>query len=161
MSPRIPSDQVSPYPGGSGAPVDGRRLDDRDLILKRRRSTRYGDTPADDSGDYFLTAVQVRQRYGNASDMWLWRRLRDDSEFPRPIEIRKRRYWKLSELIMWERACAKTARKVPPKKEKPATAGSEPASEFRRLGGALKLQANPEPIEKLPAQAAGPREPTS
>jgi hypothetical protein len=62
MSPRIPSDQVSPYPGGSGAPVDGRRLDDRDLILKRRRSTRYGDTPADDSGDYFLTAVQVRRQ---------------------------------------------------------------------------------------------------
>jgi hypothetical protein len=51
----------------------------------------------------------VRQRYGNASDMWLWRRLRDDSKFPRPIEIRKRRYWKLSELIMWERACARTA----------------------------------------------------
>jgi predicted DNA-binding transcriptional regulator AlpA len=81
MSPRIPPGQVSP-----------------------RRGTRYGDAPVDDSGDYFLTAVQVRQRYGNASDMWLWRRLRDDSNFPRPIEIRKRRYWKLSELIAWERA---------------------------------------------------------
>src|SRR6266576_2451054 len=104
MSPRIPSDQVSPYPGGSGASSDGCALDDRDLILKRRRGNRYGDTPADDSDDYFLSAVQVRQRYGNASDMWLWRRLRDDSEFPRPIEIRKRRYWKLSELIAWERA---------------------------------------------------------
>jgi predicted DNA-binding transcriptional regulator AlpA len=65
-------------------------------------ATRYGDTPADDSDDYFLTAT------GNASDMWLWRRLRDDSKFPRPIEIRRRRYWKLSELIMWERACART-----------------------------------------------------
>jgi predicted DNA-binding transcriptional regulator AlpA len=108
MSPRIPPDQVSPYPGGSSASGDSRRLDDRDLILKRRRGTRYGDTPADDSDDYFLTALQVRQRYGNASDMWLWRRLRDDSKFPRPIEIRRRRYWKLSELIMWERACART-----------------------------------------------------
>jgi predicted DNA-binding transcriptional regulator AlpA len=107
MSPRIPPDQVSPSPGGgSCASRDVRRLDDRDLILKRRRGTRYGDAPVDDSDDYFLTAVQVRQRYGNASDMWLWRRLRDDSNFPRPIEIRKRRYWKLSELIAWERACA-------------------------------------------------------
>jgi predicted DNA-binding transcriptional regulator AlpA len=106
MSPRIPPDQVSPYPGGSCASSDGRRLDDRDLILRRRRGTKYGEPPADDSDDYFLTAVQVRQRYGNASDMWLWRRLRDDSNFPRPIEIRKRRYWKLSELIAWERACA-------------------------------------------------------
>jgi predicted DNA-binding transcriptional regulator AlpA len=107
MSPRIPPDQVSPYPGGGlCASRDVRRLDDRDLILKRRRGTRYGDAPVDDSDDYFLTAVQVRRRYGNASDMWLWRRLRDDSNFPRPIEIRKRRYWKLSELIAWERACA-------------------------------------------------------
>jgi hypothetical protein len=79
MSPRIPPDQVSPYPGGTRASGDSRRLDDRDVILRRRRGTRYGDTPADDSDDYFLTAVQVRQRYGNASDMWLWRRLRDDS----------------------------------------------------------------------------------
>jgi predicted DNA-binding transcriptional regulator AlpA len=103
--------------------------------LRRRRGTKYGDPPADDSDDYFLTAMQVRQRYGNASDMWLWRRLRDDSEFPRPIEIRKRRYWKLSELIMWERACAQTARKVPPKSEISATAGDEPASKSKRLGG--------------------------
>jgi predicted DNA-binding transcriptional regulator AlpA len=104
MSPRIPPDQLSSYPGGSRASSDG-RLDDRDLILRRRRGTRYGDTPADDGDDCFLTAVQVRQRYGDASDMWLWRLLRDDSNFPRPIEIRKRRYWKLSDLIAWERAC--------------------------------------------------------
>jgi hypothetical protein len=135
MSPRIPPDQVSPYPGRSSTSSDGRRLDDRDLILKRRRGTRYGDTPADDSEDCFLTAVQVRQRYGNASDMWLWRRLRDDSEFPRPIQIRKRRYWKLSDLIMWERACAETAGKVRPKSEISAAASDELASKSKRLGG--------------------------
>jgi predicted DNA-binding transcriptional regulator AlpA len=89
--PSYSPDQVSPYPGGASRDV---------------RGTRYGDARVDDSDDYFLTAVQVRQRYGNASDMWLWRRLRDDSNFPRPIEIRKPRYWKLSELIAWERACA-------------------------------------------------------
>jgi len=60
MSPRIPPDQVSPYPGGgSCASRDVRRLDDRDLILKRRRGTRYGDAPVDDSDDYFLTALQA------------------------------------------------------------------------------------------------------
>jgi hypothetical protein len=75
--PSYPPGQASPYPGGSCASGDSRRLDDRDLILRRRRPTKYGDPPADDSDDYFLTAVQVRQRYGNASDMWLWRRLRD------------------------------------------------------------------------------------
>jgi hypothetical protein len=45
--------------------------------VRIERGTRYGDTPADDNDDYFLTAVEVRQRYGNASDMWLWRRLRE------------------------------------------------------------------------------------
>jgi predicted DNA-binding transcriptional regulator AlpA len=121
MPPRIPPDQVGPYPGGGCASSDVRPLDGRDLILRRRRGTRYGDPPARDGDDYFLTAVQVRQRYGNASDMWLWRRLRDDSNFPRPIEISRRRYWKLSELIAWERACARTARLPPPKSAKPAT----------------------------------------
>jgi hypothetical protein len=109
MPPRIPPDQVSPCPGGGCASSDIRPLDGRDLILRRRRGTRYGDPPADDSDDYFLTAVQVRQRYGNASDMWLWRRLRDKSGFPSPIDISRRRYWKLSDLVAWERACARTA----------------------------------------------------
>jgi predicted DNA-binding transcriptional regulator AlpA len=160
MSPRVPPDQVSSYPGGSCASSDGRRLDDRDLILRRRRGTRYGDTPADDSDDCFLTAVQVRQRYGNASDMWLWRLLRDDSNFPRPIEIRKRRYWKLSDLIAWERACARTSRLPPPKSAKPATEGiGQPASKSKRLSGAPEPEANnSEPIKNEPAQARRRRE---
>jgi predicted DNA-binding transcriptional regulator AlpA len=33
----------------------------------------------------YLTAKQVRERYGNRSEMWLWRKLKHDSTFPRPL----------------------------------------------------------------------------
>jgi predicted DNA-binding transcriptional regulator AlpA len=62
--------------------------------------------PADDR---YLTAKQVRARYGDVSDMWLWRRLKDDSRFPKPIEICRRRYWRLSDLLVWERSRASAA----------------------------------------------------
>jgi predicted DNA-binding transcriptional regulator AlpA len=35
--------------------------------------------------------------------MWLWRRLHDDSGFPRPMMIAGRRLWRMSDLIAWER----------------------------------------------------------
>lgn len=54
--------------------------------------------------EIFLTAAQTRSRYGNASDMWLWRRLHDHSGFPKPMTVNRRRLWKLSELEAWERA---------------------------------------------------------
>lgn len=56
-----------------------------------------------DAADCFLTAAQTRARYGNASDMWLWRRQHDASGFPQPIVINRRRFWRLSELVAWER----------------------------------------------------------
>ena len=63
--------------------------------------------PTDDdpilAGDRLLNSRTVRRRYDDASDMWLWRRLNDGSGFPRPLEIRGRRFWRLSELIEWER----------------------------------------------------------
>ena len=50
----------------------------------------------------YLPAGQVRARYG-VSDMSLWRWLRDPRlNFPAPIKIHKRRYWKLTELEAWE-----------------------------------------------------------
>lgn len=57
-----------------------------------------------DAADCFLNSAQTRARYGNASDMWLWRRLHDDSGFPPPIVINRRRFWRLSELVAWERS---------------------------------------------------------
>jgi hypothetical protein len=58
------------------------------------------DDPAD---DVLLRAPAVRKRYGNASDMWLHRRLHDDSGFPKPIFIGPVRYWRLSNLLVWEK----------------------------------------------------------
>jgi predicted DNA-binding transcriptional regulator AlpA len=49
----------------------------------------------------YLSTRQVRTRYGNVSDMWVWRRLRD-SAFPKPTFIAGRRFWRLSDLEAWE-----------------------------------------------------------
>jgi predicted DNA-binding transcriptional regulator AlpA len=87
--PPIPPDQVSPYGGG------------------------YASSDIDDR---YLSARQVRRRYGDASEMWIWRRLNDGSRFPQPTVIAGRRFWKLSELIAWERMRA------------PPTAGGERAA---------------------------------
>ena len=63
--------------------------------------------------EYFLPATQVRARYGNCSDMWLWRRLRDGSGFPPPVLIAARRFWRLTSLIEWERERAVPAPQGP------------------------------------------------
>jgi hypothetical protein len=56
-----------------------------------------------DPNDVMLTAKQVRTRYGNVSDMAIWRWLRDERlAFPQPIIINARRYWRLSDLAQWE-----------------------------------------------------------
>ena len=54
--------------------------------------------------EVFLTSRQVRERYGNVSEMWLIRREKDKaSGFPNPVRIRGRKFWKLSELSTFER----------------------------------------------------------
>lgn len=59
------------------------------------------------ANEVMLTAKQVRTRYGNVSDMALWRWLRDERlAFPQPMVINSRRYWKLSDLAQWELARA-------------------------------------------------------
>ena len=35
----------------------------------------------------YSTSRQVRQRYGNRSAMWLWRKLKHDPRFPRPLAM--------------------------------------------------------------------------
>jgi len=58
----------------------------------------------DHAGDLFLSSAQVRARYGQVSDMWLYRREKDEtSHFPRPIRIQGRKYWRLSDLVAYER----------------------------------------------------------
>lgn len=55
-------------------------------------------------GGVYLPAKRVRERYGDCSDMTLWRWLNDPSmDFPRPLVINKRRLWKVDDLLAWER----------------------------------------------------------
>ena len=46
----------------------------------------------------YLTRKQVRQRYGDCSDMWINRRLKDDPRFPKPLEIQGRHFFDEAEL---------------------------------------------------------------
>jgi predicted DNA-binding transcriptional regulator AlpA len=60
----------------------------------------------------FVTATKVRDRYG-VSDMTLWRWLRDPKlNFPKPITINGRRYWREDSLSAWEDARAASPRNV-------------------------------------------------
>lgn len=65
---------------------------------------------ADDPNALIPTA-QLRARYGGVSHMWVERRLKDDPDFPRPLYIAKRRFWRVGELCVWERTVA--ARRQP------------------------------------------------
>jgi hypothetical protein len=74
------------------------------LSTKPRRGFK-SDAPGDSHvGDVFLTARQVRLRYGGVSDMTIYRWLRHpELGFCRPIVIGNRRYWRLSDLEEFER----------------------------------------------------------
>jgi hypothetical protein len=53
--------------------------------------------------DIYLTARQIRERYGKVSDMAIWRWLRDPAlGFPQPLVINTRRLWKLADLEAFE-----------------------------------------------------------
>jgi predicted DNA-binding transcriptional regulator AlpA len=50
------------------------------------------------------TARQVRRRYGDVSDMTLWRWCQNKQlGFPQPITINGRRFWRWSDLTAWEK----------------------------------------------------------
>lgn len=70
----------------------------------RRPHAAHGDCGnADDDPERFLTAVQVRRRYGGRSSMWLWRQLHNNPAFPTPLKLGGRmRLWRLSDLRAWE-----------------------------------------------------------
>ena len=61
--------------------------------------------------DIFLDARAVRRRYGGRSEMALWRWIKDpDLGFPAPIYIQQYRYWRLADLLAWERSRPTTNR---------------------------------------------------
>ena len=55
------------------------------------------------NNDTLIVAAEVRRLLGNVSTMFVWRRLRDDSSFPRPIRYSKNgpRFWRRTELERW------------------------------------------------------------
>jgi hypothetical protein len=69
--------------------------------------------PSDDlinpADDVLMTAAQLKRRWGGCSDMLIWRRLRDDPAMPRPLDMRGRRLWYLSEIIRYERLLRESA----------------------------------------------------
>jgi predicted DNA-binding transcriptional regulator AlpA len=58
----------------------------------------------------YLSAPQVCQRYGGVSAMWLARKLQGDATFPRPVYFGRLRFFKIEELVAWERARAAQSR---------------------------------------------------
>jgi predicted DNA-binding transcriptional regulator AlpA len=52
----------------------------------------------------YLTAAQLRERYGGRSEMWIERIMQRDAKFPRPIRIGRFRFWAVDEIEAFERA---------------------------------------------------------
>lgn len=49
-----------------------------------------------------IGVADVRTMFGDISDMTLWRWLKDaDLQFPKPIYVQRRRFWREAELIEW------------------------------------------------------------
>ena len=60
--------------------------------------------------DVLLTAAQTRARVGGVSAMCIWRWQRDERvQFPAPVKINNRNYWRAGDLRHWQ---AKQAGKV-------------------------------------------------
>jgi predicted DNA-binding transcriptional regulator AlpA len=57
----------------------------------------------------YIDAPQLLARFGGRSHMWLVRLLARDPTFPRPVKIGRLRFWKLDDLIAWERAAKSAA----------------------------------------------------
>ena len=54
----------------------------------------------------YLTTVQLRQRWGGCSEMFLHRK-KDDPGFPQPVWIgNHQKFWPLAEVERYERQCA-------------------------------------------------------
>ena len=54
----------------------------------------------------YLTGMQLRERYGGRSDMWVTRVMRSDPDFPRPILVGRYRFWALDDIERYEREVA-------------------------------------------------------
>ena len=84
----------------------------------------------------FLPARQVRHRYG-VCYMTLWRWIHDDKlNFPPQVYIGRFRYWRLSDLIVWERS--RTPRGEPAARASAAQSMTTAEAITAALGGRLR-----------------------
>lgn len=61
--------------------------------------------------DVLLTSNQTRARCGSVSTMCIWRWMKDERvQFPRPVKINGRNYWRLGDLRQWQ--AAQTAKRA-------------------------------------------------
>lgn len=63
------------------------------------------DVRADD-GTLWLSSRQVLTRYGGRSAMWLWRKVKQDPSFPRPVYFGRLQFYRLDLLEEYERRAA-------------------------------------------------------
>ena len=111
---------------------------------RKLHSRSPADPTATEIDDFYFSAAQVRQRYGDAGVMWLHRRLHDDSGFPQPdLVVCDRRFWKLSSLVRWERqhAANKPAAQTIP------TADVDPKCNLAAVANP-PLDCRPDPVPK-------------
>jgi predicted DNA-binding transcriptional regulator AlpA len=60
--------------------------------------------------DALLTSDTTRARIGGVSTMCIWRWMRDPRvQFPLPIKINRRNYWRLGDLRRWQAEQAQRA----------------------------------------------------
>lgn len=64
-------------------------------------------------GAVWITAKQLCARYGGRSLMWLWRKLRDDADFPKAVYFGRLQFFNVEDMEAYERRCA--AAPPPPK----------------------------------------------
>ncbi|MFY9957722.1 helix-turn-helix transcriptional regulator [Bradyrhizobium sp.] len=53
-------------------------------------------------GAKWATPLQVCDRYGGKSDMWLWRKIKDDPNFPKPFYMGRRRLFLVADLDAYD-----------------------------------------------------------
>jgi len=72
-------------------------------ILSTKKHSERARTEADTCNPHRrIQAAPVRQMCGGISDMTLWRWLDNpELDFPRPVYIGRRRFWREAEIIAW------------------------------------------------------------
>ena len=74
-------------------------------LLQKKTECKMEVNILEPEADKKISAKQVREMLGGISDMSLWRYLNApdcaDMNFPKPIYIKKRRYWSSEELSLW------------------------------------------------------------